>query len=164
MKTFGGGEDLRAVLESNAVDSMPFFYNAMLTGANGQAPAFSVQSATIQTERDSIFLLTSLWGISSNAFINQPEYLGIFDASRSKVFVDGGSHYYAAAAPNDWFLKNTLFAGLINDSLASCVTLPEYMLWGPSSLIGVAWLGRNGSSAKYRYFTLGGIKYHLKGK
>lgn len=162
MKTFGGGEDLRAVMEANAADSMPFFYNVIMTGFDGGAPPFTITTATIQTERDSVFLATSIWGISTNLFINQPEYLGIFDASRQKAFMNAGSHYYSATAPNDFFNSNCVFAGLINDSLASCVTLPEYMLWGPSSLIGVAWLGRN--TGKYRYFVVGGIKYHLKGE
>lgn len=162
-KEFGGGELLRALLESQAIDSMPFFYMVPMTGATGSAAALTVQQATIQTENDSCFLMTSFWGISSNIF-GGPEFLGIFDGAQQNAFVNAVSNYFTSGAPFTWSNPNSVYAGLINDSLASCVTLPEYVLWGPNSLISVSWLGANTQTfTAYRYLVLGGIKYHLKG-
>lgn len=163
-KEFGGGELLRAMLEAEAVDSMPFFYMVPLTGANGQAPQLSFQTATVQTETDTCFLMTSIWGLASGVFVDQFEYVSVFDAAANDVYMSGASSYFTPGAPFTWTLQNSVFVGLLNDSLASCITLPEYILWGPNSLIGVNWLGKNTISfTAYRYLVLGGVKYHLKG-
>ena len=162
-KAFGGGELLRAILESECIDSMPFWYVGLMTGGDGTGAQFKVQTTNVQTEGESYFLMTSVWGIASNAFVDQPEFMGIYDASKYKFEIFAASTYFATGLTiSD---PNCVFVGLQNDSLANCVTLPEYMLWGPNSLIGVTWLGRNQNPVgdTYRYLVMGGIKYHLKG-
>lgn len=164
-KEFGGGELLRAVLEAEAVDSMPYFYMLPFTGQNGTAAQMLAQTAALQTENDSCFLMTSIFGLTSSAFLEQAEYVGIFDAGTASAYINGSSTYFSSLAPLIWTNQNSVYAGLLNDSLANCVTLPEYILWGPNSLIGATWLGHNflGGGPFYKYLVLGGIKYHLKG-
>lgn len=164
-RAFGGGELLRALLESEAVDSMPYFYMVPLTGSNGFAAALTIQSATIQTENDSCFLMTSFWGFASTTvFADGGEFIGIFDAGTQSAYINSFSNYFSAGAPFTWNDPNTVSMSLVNDTIASCVTLPEYILWGPNSLIGVSWMGHNiSSNTSYKYLVLGGIKYHLKG-
>lgn len=165
MSAMGGGEILRAVLAANCLSSSPFFYCVELTGADGTATQMTTKTSMLQLKSQSHFLMTSLFGMTSNQALDQPEFINIFDASNQAPLFNGATVYSGVgglpiAAPN------SAYFGLLNDTLASCLTLPEYVLWEPNSLVGISWLGRNGiyvNFQAYRYLILAGIEYEMKG-
>lgn len=161
----GGGELLRAVMAASSLTSSPFFYCVELTGQDGTAATTTIKTTVLQLKSQSYFLMTSLFGLTSNIFVNAPEFIGIYDAANGKPIVNGQSTF-AGAGGTPFADLNCAYAGLFNDTLASCVTLPEYILWAPNSLVGVTWMGSNNVGAslqEYRYLVLAGIEYELKG-
>lgn len=160
---FGGGELLRAVLDASSIKKTPYFYCVELTGSDGFGTNFTTKNTVLQLKSGAYFLQTSIWGLSSNTSVDQPEFINLFDAGNQQAFINAASVFQGSAG-NTFANPNTAYVGLINDSLASCVTLPEYILWGPNSLVGVSWMGRNALDLfqHYRYLILGGIEYKMK--
>lgn len=164
MSTLGGGELLRSVITANALSSSPFFYCAELTGSDGSGAAVTTKTAVLQLKSQSYFLMTSLFGLSSNSSVSQPEFINIYDASNQKALINGAA-VFSGPAGAQFANPNSAYAGLFNDTLANCVTLPEYVLWKPNSLVGITWMGRNALDLfqHYRYLVLAGIEYEMEG-
>lgn len=164
MSNVGGGELLRATMAANCLSSAPFFYCLQITSLAGGGPSPFTNSGMLQTKSDSYFLMTSIFAQISNDGTSAPEFVDVFDASNMKPIVDNPSVWSGAGAVLS-ANANSVFAGLLNDTLTSCMTLPEYVLWMPNSLIGVRWMGENhdGDLKAYRYLTLAGIEYKMEG-
>lgn len=164
MGHYGGGELLRAVLSATAIKKKPYFYCLELTGQDGTGATTTTTNGLLQLKSDSYFLMTSIYGLSSNQSIDQPEFLDLYDASNMSAFVDAATVFQGAGGLA-FRANHAVYTGLLNDSLASCMTLPEYVLWAPNSLVGIRWLGRNALDAlqHYRYLVLGGIEYKMAG-
>lgn len=151
----GGAEVLRAVLEASCVNSQPAFYVMSLTANDGVA-ARATERGFLQCHKDKWFLMTGIvpTGTESLGFlrIDEPEFVRIFDP--------GGSQEYVLQPDN---MQGSLYS---ESALAFALTLPEYLLWSPASLIGVEWTGKNFNVAierGFKFLTLVGIEYSMKG-
>lgn len=151
----GGGEILRAVLEASCVSSRPAFYVMSLTANNGVA-ARATERGFFQCLKDRWFLMTSVipTGTESLGFqrIDEDEYIRFYDPGSNQEYV---------------LRPDIMPQSLYNESaLAFSVTMPEYLLWSPASLIGVEWEGRNfnvDTERGFKFLTLAGIEYQMKG-
>lgn len=156
----GADEILRALIENASVYSNPAFYVIVLDAVDGTANAFATQRNFLQCHKDTWFLMTGLVptataGDGANSIgyerINQPEYIRLFDPAKNGEFE---------------LLPQLMQMSLFSESnLAHSFTLPEYILWEPGSLIGLEWQGVNWNTGvpNYKFLTLVGIEYRLKG-
>lgn len=163
MSQFGGGEILRAVLDASSVSKRPFFYSVVLNGAD-PALQTATRNAVLQLQNDSYFLMTAVFGFTTNAFLDQPEFIDIYDAANQQALINAAS-VYSGLAGVQFANPNSVYSGFLNDTLASCMTLPEYVLWAPNSLVGVTWMGRAniGLNQQLRYLVLAGIEFKVEG-
>lgn len=148
----GGGETLRAVMSKNAVYSQPAMYVIPLNARNGTAAARATTRGVLQTNDDLWFLATSLVPTVTGGFgflrVSAPEFIRLFDPADNSDF---------ARVPLD------MQASLLGDtSLNNPHMLPEYILWPPSSVIGVEWAGINYVGVtEFKFLTLLGIEYGM---
>lgn len=156
MSFLGGGEILRGVMQKNCIWSRPAFYTLMgISNFSGAATQIT-QQMQLQCHADRYFMMTAVAASASQQNLaaggafnlnNQPEFISIYDAANTKNLM----------------LNPPVQISLWNDNLASCMTLPEYVMWEPNSVIGASWTGINNSGVSgYKFLTLIGIEYGMK--
>lgn len=156
--SIGGGEILRAVLSdpSNVVDYQPAFYCLTLNSDNGTGAANATERGFLQMRKDKYFLMTGIVptatqvGGSGTGFlrISLPEKVRIFDPSNS----------------DEYFFKPPIITSLLAESsLNWMMTLPEYILWEPASIMGVEWTGLNfNGTLDFKFLSMVGIEFGMK--
>jgi len=149
----GGGEILRGVMERNAVYSNPALYCIPLNARDGTVAATATQRGFLQLHKSLWFLTTSIFPTTTNTprfdRINAPEFIRLFDPANIDNFV---------LVPTE--MQGSMFG---DATLNNPFILPTYILWEPGSLIGVEWLGENKATTDYKFLTLLGIEYGMKG-
>lgn len=148
-----GGELLRGVMEANAVYSAPAFYCIPLNGDDGTVNPTSTVRAFHQLHRELWFLATGIVPTvtASGGFerISSAEFIRLFDPVNLQEY---------AKVPLQ--MQMTLYG---DSTLNNPYTLPEYLLFPPSSLIGVEWFGNNFNlTTEFKFLTLLGIEYGMK--
>lgn len=153
------GEILRAILDATCVDSNPAFYAAdiVTVTTNTGARQYQQQQAVIQCKADTWFLMQG-WSMDV-AFVQaggnygwiaktSPNAFTVQDMKTSKVYSSAGPIPYSDQ----------------NYNLNNFVTLPEYILWQPSDLIGIIETVFTGQTAVFTFnsfVTLSGIEYKM---
>ena len=150
--SIGGGEILRALMAKNAIYSQPAMYCVPLNARDGSAATRSTQRGRLQTNDDMWFLATALVPTVTSGFGflrgSAPEFIRLFDPADNSNF---------ARVPLD--MQQSLLG---DTTLNNPHTLPEYILWPPSSVIGVEWLGVNYVDVtEYKFLTLLGVEYGM---
>lgn len=156
--SIGGGEILRAVLSdpSNVVDYQTAFYCLTLNSDNGTADARAKEVGFLQMRKDKYFLLTGIVptatqvGGAGTGFlrVSQPEFIRIFDPSNSDEYI---------------FKPPVQMSLLAESSLNWMMTLPEYILWEPASIMGVEWTGVNmQDTLDFKFLSFVGIEFGMK--
>ena len=151
--SIAGGEQLRAVLDEAAVFIGPAFYCIPLNGDDGTVNARGRQRAQIQLHREFFFLVTGIIPTATQSFgferIDREEFIRLFDPSNQREWAR---------------LPFNMQMSLYGDSTINCpFTLPEYLLFEPSSLIGVEWDMINYNlTTEFKFLTLQGIEYGMR--
>lgn len=151
--SIGGGEILRGVMEKNSVYSSPALYCIPLNARDGTGAATLTQTAFLQLHKTAWFLATSLFPTATNdprfERISDPEFIRLFDPADT-------TNYVLVPIEN----QATMFG---DATLNNPFVLPTYMLWEPGSLIGLEWTGVNHATTDFKFLTLLGIEYGMKG-
>jgi len=152
--SLGGGEILRAVMERNSVYSSPALYCIPLNARDGTGALTLTQRGFLQLHQTMWFLVTSMFPTATNSprfeRIDEPEFIRLFDPADSTDFV---------LSPVD--NQGTMFG---DATLNNPFILPTYLLWEPNSLIGVEWTGVNHATTDFKFLTLQGIEYGMRGR
>lgn len=148
-----GGEQLRAVLDEAAVFIGPALYCIPLNGDDGTVNARARQRAQIQLHREFFFLATAIIPTATQSFgferIDREEFIRLFDPANEREW---------ARIPFD--MQMSLYG---DSTLNNPFTLPEYLLFEPSSLIGVEWDEINYNlTTEFKFLTLLGIEYGMQ--
>jgi hypothetical protein len=158
----GGGEILRGVMDASSVWSAPAFYCVTLNAVNGTAAATGTQRAFFQCHKDRWFMQTAMVATATLGDGAISPSVG-FERLSAAEFV----RVFDPATEDDFsFRPDLMHASLFGDTTSSNpLTLPEYILWEPGSLIGVEWTGINWNVGvpNYKFLTLLGIEYGMKG-
>lgn len=152
----GGGELLRAVLEASSVYSNPAFYCIPLDAG---AVTGATLRGLLQLHKDRWFMITNVIPTSTEFDVADPNATGFERVSRQEFI-----RIYDPADNGDFQrVAFQLQMSEIGDtSFNYQFTLPEYIIWGPASLIGVEWQGVGSATANIKFLTLAGIEYGMK--
>lgn len=149
------GELLRAVLDASCVQSNPSFYAGRVTevSALGGARVFSRRQAFLQCKTDTWFLMQG-WEIDVAVGATPPLW-------QTKTFPVQFS--IRDAKTGDVFSQDQIQHSNAGFSLNNSITLPEYILWPPASLIGFAMdvptQNTSATATVDTFVTLYGIEY-----
>lgn len=136
------GEILRAILDEKCSFSAPAFY-----GLTMPVSALATINGYLQCKGDRYFLMTGLafFSVSGGQILyNNPSngvYINVFDPNRQKTYFNNPLNMYSS---------------FMNGTSTDFFTLPEYVLWQPNDLIGIA---LSGIATTQNYVTLAGIEY-----
>lgn len=151
------GELLRAVLDQSCRFKAPAFYTvAIEKSVPPPSGAFDFASGVLQCKADTWFLITGYTLTTVNLNTNQynipTEFSGVMIVDpKNGLRYDANINSQGAGQPR----------ALANRNLNNFETLPEYILFGPSSLIQIEgfMLTNNGGTQYADWITLAGIEY-----
>lgn len=150
--SIGGGEILRAVMSKNAVYSQPAMYCVSLNARDGTGATRGTTRGVLQTNDDMWFMAQAIVPTVTSGFGflrgSAPEFIRLYDPADNSNF---------ARVPLQ--MQQSLLG---DTTLNNPLTLPEYITWPPSSVIGVEWLGINYVGVtEYKFLTLVGVEFGM---
>jgi hypothetical protein len=152
------GEILRAILDATCVDQNPAWYSVAITATSTGplARALGRRSATIQCKKDTYFLMMAhtqdvVVGAAAPPFWEAKTYPSTF------ALQNLGS--------SDLYDFGQVQHGLAGYNSNNIITLPHYVLWKPSDLIGLVMdvpiQNPVGTVTDMTFVTLAGIEYRM---
>lgn len=150
--SIGGGEILRGVMAKNAVYSGPAMYVVPLNARDGTAATRATTRGVLQTNDGLWFMAEAIVPTVTSGFGflrgSAPEFIRLYDPADNSNF---------ARVPLQ--MQQSLLG---DTTLNNPHTLPEYILWPPSSVIGVEWEGINYVGVtEFKFLTLLGTEYGM---
>lgn len=156
----GGGELLRAVMDDVSLHRQYTIYNGFLNACSAVVNQTAILRGTFQCRPDRWFLMTGVFPIwaTQNTGPNARDFKTL-NGNEFITFADGANRREAVNNP---ILR--LQIGLMNEALNARMTLPEYLLWSPNSLIDFSWQGitdQQANGVSFKCLCLEGIEYLL---
>lgn len=142
-------EILRAVLDATCAYSAPTFYNVALFQPILGGQTVMRLNGRLQCKADRWFLMTgaTLYSVAGN-----PRYINLFQFETFNITNLNTSKTYFLDPAN-------MIEGNMGENAMNALTLPEYILWEPNSLIGVDCLSFAFTADYFNYVVLTGIEY-----
>lgn len=156
----GGGELLRAVMDDVSLHRQYTIYNPFLNACSIAINQAAQLRGTFQCRSDRWFLMTGvfpIWATNNTGAVPRD-----FRAGNGNEFITFGDAANRRDAINNPILR--LQIGLMNEALNARMTLPEYLLWSPNSLIDISWQGitdQTLNGVSFKCLCLEGIEYML---
>lgn len=152
------GEVLRAVMDANAVYKAPVFYTIPIPPDT--VAAFHDMNTQLQCKSDMFFMMTGVGVAAFRTDVPSGSYANANSFNQERL------SFYRLNSTGQ-FINTPAVSSycLLGQNFNAMMTFPEYILWKPSEIIGVNFIGRGLDTLGFQlnYFvTLFGIEYGMR--